>query len=96
MGVVDVAGTVEQIEDLSCLGDGAEERIVATPSFVFFIVADGGVLRMSFGRDDGAVEVQGNARKAAGTQPQDDQFTAKAPDVLHAALIGGSQDTADG
>jgi hypothetical protein len=96
MGVVDVAGTMEQIEDLSCLSDGAKERVVATPSFVLFIVADGGVLRMPFGGDDGTVEVQRNTRYVAGTQPQDDQFAAKAPDVLHATIIGGSQDAANG
>lgn len=96
MGVVDVAGTMEQIEDLSCLSDGAKERVIATPPFVFFIVTYGGILRMTFGRNDGAVEIQGNSCKAAGTQPQEDQFSAKASDVLHAALIGGSQDTADG
>ena len=70
MGVVDVAGTVEQIEDLSCLGDGAEERIVASPAFVLFVVTDGGVFRMSFGGDDRAIEVQGDARKGAGAQAQ--------------------------
>jgi len=96
MGIVDIAGTMEQIEDLSCLSNGAKERVVATPLFMFFIVAYGGVLRMTFGRNDGAVEIQGDACKAAGTQPQDDQFTAKALDVLYAALVGGSQDTADG
>ena len=72
MRVVDVTGTMEQIEDLSCLSDGAKERVVATPPFVFFIVAYGGVLGMTFGRNDGAVEIQGNACKAAGTQPQED------------------------
>jgi len=96
MGVVDVAGTMEQIEDLSCLSDGAKERVIATPPFVLFIVADGGVLRMTLGGNDGAVEVQRDACKAAGTQPHGDQFTAQAPDVPHAALIGGSQDAADG
>ena len=96
MGVVDVTGTMEQIEDLTGLGDGTEKRIIAAPPFVFFIVAYGGVLGMSFSRNDGAVEIQRNACKAAGTQPQEDQFTAKAPDVLYAALVGGSQDTADG
>ena len=96
MGVVDVAGTMEQIENLSCLSDGAKKRVVATPSFVFFIVADGGVLRMPFGGDDGTVEVQRNTCYVAGTQPQDDQFTAKAPDVVHTTLVGGSEDAADG
>jgi len=75
MGVVDVAGTMEQIEDLSCLSDGAKERVIATPTFVLFIVADGGVLRMTLGGNDGAVEVQRDACKAAGTQPHGDQFT---------------------
>ena len=89
MGVVDVSGTVEQIEDLSCLSDGAKEWIVATPSFMFFIITDGGILRMTLGRNDGAVEVQRNAGNVAGTQPHGDQFTAKASDVLDAALVGG-------
>jgi hypothetical protein len=31
----------------------------------------------------------------AGTKALDNQITAEAPDVLHAALIGGSQDAAD-
>ena len=96
MGVVDVAGTMEQIEDLSCLSDGAKERVIATPPFVFFIVADGGVFGVTFCGNDGAIEVQGDASKFAGTQAQGNQFTAKASDVLHAALIGGRQDAADG
>jgi len=95
MGVVDVAGTVEQIEDLTSLGNGAKERIVAAPAFVFLVESDGGVLRMPFGGEDGAIEVQSDASKGAGTQTQDNQFTAKSSKVLNAVLIGGSQDAAD-
>jgi len=36
---------------------------------------------MTLGGNDGAVEVQRDACKAAGTQPHGDQFTAQAPDV---------------
>jgi len=96
MRVVDVAGTMEQIEDLTCLGDSAEERIVAAPALVFFVIADGGVLRMPFRREDGAVEVQSDTCKGAGAQTQNNKLAAKSPKVLHTAPIGGSQDSADG
>jgi len=84
MGVVEVAGT-DGADRRSVLSEhGAKERVIATPPFVLFIVADGGVLRMTLGEMTGAVEVQRDACKAAGTQPHGDQFTAQAPDVLHA------------
>jgi hypothetical protein len=64
VGIVDVAGAVEEVEHLAGLGDGAEQGIVAAGPLAFLVVADRGALGPPAGGLDRAVEVQGDAGQA--------------------------------
>jgi len=88
VGVVDVAGAVEQVEDLGGLGDGAEERVVAAGPLAFLVVADGGALGMSAGGLDGAVEVQGQACESQEGQALEEQLPQQSADILDALGVG--------
>ena len=61
LAVVDVAGPVQDIEELPGLGDGAKQVIVAARPFLLGVVADGGPFGMTAGGRDRAVEVEGQA-----------------------------------
>jgi len=61
VGVMDIARTVQEVEDLPCLRYGAEQGIVAASPFLLLVEADGRSLGMTLGGLYRAVEVQGDS-----------------------------------
>ena len=76
-GVVHVAGSVQDIEDLTGLRDGAKQGIVTALTFLFAIEADRRALSMSAGAEHGAIEVERHARGLKGLQAVEDEVTSE-------------------
>lgn len=73
VGIVNVAGAEEEIEDLAGLGDGTEERVVASLASVLGIESDGRAFGATVGAQHRAVEVEGDAAQSeAGEALQDE------------------------
>ena len=64
LAVVDVAGPVQDIEELPGLGHGAKQVVVAARAFLLGVVADGGTFGMPARGRHRAVEVEGQAGEA--------------------------------
>ena len=94
IGVVDVAGSMVDVENLAGLCHGAEKRVVASLPLLGAVIPDGGPFGPPAGTDHRAVEVQGHASLPQRTQPLHDQLAAKVPQLGDIVAIGGSQGAA--
>ena len=74
MGVVDVARAVQEIEDLTGLGDGAEQGIVTAGPFLLLVEAHGRPFRVPHRGLNGAIEVQGDPRQGQLRQTLEEEF----------------------
>ncbi len=61
VGVVNIARAMEDIQDLACLSEGAEERIVATLAFLLRIESDGSAFGPAAGSNHRTVKVKGHS-----------------------------------
>ena len=85
VGVVDVPGTMVDVEDLVGLGDGAKEGVVAACAFLFLVEADGGAFGMTPGAQHRPVVIERHPWKPLVRQALHDQasrFTSHFGDAL--------------
>lgn len=61
VGVMDIAWTVQDIDDLTALSNGTEKRVIASRPLLLFVEPHGGSFRPPCGTFHRAVEVQGDA-----------------------------------
>lgn len=87
VAVVDIAGSVKEVQDLACLGDGGKERIVATPPLLLRIEPDGGALGVACRAQSRAIEIQSNATRSQPCQALKDQFSEESPQTLNDLLV---------
>ena len=95
IGVVDIAGPVVHIQDLICLGDRTEERIVAACPFLLLVEAHCRSLGMAARAQHGTVEVQRDSCQPFPRQTFDHQVSRYGPDFLDADLVRAAQRAAD-
>ena len=96
VGVVHVAGAVVSVEDLTGLGDGGEQGVVAALSFLLLVVSDGGAFGMALGAEHRAVEVERDSREAMVGEALEHEAAVECAQPLDAGRIGGAQSPADG
>ena len=96
VGVVDVAGSVEEVEDLAGLGDGTEEGVVAAGAFFLFVEADGGPLGVPLGGTNGAVEVEGESGGEPGHETIEDEVFEETLEAVHAGAVRLGEGAAEG
>jgi len=76
-GVVNVAGSVEDIKDLPSLCDGTEQRVVTALPFLLTVEANCRSLRMSAGAQYRTIEVESNPPKLEGLEAIEDEVTSE-------------------
>lgn len=96
VGVVDVAGAVEEVEDLAGLGDGTEEGVIAASTLFLFVEADGGTLGVPPGGTDRAVEVEGESGGEPGHETIEDEVFEETPKAVDTGPIRLGEGTAEG
>jgi hypothetical protein len=87
---------MEEVEDLSGLGNGAEEGVVASGSLSLFVEADGGSLGVPAGRVDGAVKVDGESGGLPGGEAVEDEVAEEPAEALDTVRVSLGEGTADG
>jgi hypothetical protein len=81
VGIMHVAGSMEHVDDLSRLGHGGEEGVVA-PFALRLVVTNGGPFRgPALRRVDRSVEIKGQGAEVLQHQTIPDQLAAELPDV---------------
>lgn len=96
VGIMDVAGSVVKVEDLSGLGDGAEERIVAPLALLAAVEADGCSLGPAAGPEDRSVEVEGDSTELESRQALTHEIPAELAQSIDAVLLDLRQSPTDG
>ena len=97
VGIVDVAGPLPGLEDLSCLGKRAEDGVVAPVALALFVEPDCRTLDVpAFGGYDGTVEVEGDTRKVFNSHPLLDHVRHHGPDLFGRTFIGVLEEPAQG
>ena len=96
VGVMHVAGAVVSVEDLTGLGDGGEQWIVAALTFLLLVESDGGAFGMALGTEHRAVEVERDAREALVGEALEHEAAVERAQALDTGGIGGAQSSADG
>ena len=96
VGIVNVAGTEEEVEDLAGLGDGTEERVVASLAFLLGIEAYRRALGATVGAQYRAIEVEGDAAQAETGEALQDEATQQMPQLLDHGAGDPAQDATDG
>lgn len=83
-----VAGTVRQVEDLAGLGDGAQQRVVASLASPLVVKAHGNAFCEAAGGLHDAVEVQRQHGQPENPEPLQYQRPHRVPAALHATFVG--------
>jgi len=96
IGIVYVTGAMPDIEDLSSLGDGAKQRVVAALTFLLPIETDGCAFGETASRNNGAVEVQRDAGKSQPAKLIQNPLPDKPTQVADTSVIQSRQRPADG
>ena len=96
VGIVNVAGAEEEVEDLAGLGDGTEERVVASLAFVLGIESHGRAFGATVGAQHRAVEVEGDAAQAETGEALQDEAAQQVPQLLDHGVGDPGQNPADG
>ena len=95
MGIMHVARSKEEIEDLSGLGDRTEQRVIAAGSFLLLVESHGGSFGASLGGEHGTVEVQRDPRGLECPEAIQNSLSQEAPecfDALGGGLLEGPTD----
>ena len=93
--IVNVAGAEEEVEDLSGLGDGTEQRVVAALAFLLAVEADGGAFCPAVGAEHRAVEVESEAAQWKSREALQHQTAKQVPQFVDHRLCDLGQDSAD-
>jgi hypothetical protein len=96
VGVVDVSGAVQEIQHLSGLGQGAEQRIVTAGPFLLLVEPHGGPFGTSAGGLHRAVEVQGDAGKVELTEPLENQILQQRAEMADGGGVHLAEHSAEG
>ena len=59
-GIMDVPRPMVKIQYLACLGNRAEQRIIAPLAFLLFVEANSGSLRVSTGTQHRSIKIKGD------------------------------------
>ena len=73
LAVMDIAGSVKDIEKLSGLSHGGKQVVVTAGALLLGVVSDGGAFGVSLRRHHRAIEVQGQAGQLFPLQALDHQ-----------------------
>jgi len=94
VGVMDVTRTVQDIEDLTGLGNGTKQRVIAAGALLLFVKPHGGPFGPPTGALHRAVEVQRDALELQLAQSFHGKFPHQRSKLLHAPAVGLGQGTA--
>lgn len=91
IGVVDIAGSVVNIEHLVGLCDGTKQRVVAARAFLFLVETHRRAFGVASRAQHGTVEVERHSRQPLGQQAFQDQVLRFTPDFLDTERIGAPE-----
>ena len=96
VGVVHVAATMMEVEDLVSLRDGGEQWVVASQPFLLLVETHRRAFAMALGAEHRAVEIQSDSSAVLSGEAVEDEAAVDAAQSMDAGGVGAGQTAADG
>ena len=87
IGIMDIAGSMINVEKLVGLRDSTKKRVVAAGTFLVFVESNSGAFGMTFCRLYRTIKIQGNSGKPFSDKGLYNQRAGHASNVIHALVI---------
>lgn len=96
LAVMDIARTVQNVENLASLSDGAEERVVTSLAFLLWVESDCCSLGPSISAKQRAVKVQRYSAKCQRAKARQDKFSNQGSQLFYRLKIERAENAAYG